>query len=265
MTFRLHFRIAALMLASLAMPLAAQTAKPAAQKAAPAKPKAPAAKASPAKAPVKPRPAAPRVAGDWTRTITVTPQGGFILGNPDAKTKLVEYMSYSCPHCADFAKTATPELKSGWIKRGALSIEYRNFVRDPFDLSASLIARCGGQGKFLANHEAIFATYEEWIAKAEAYQPAKDTDTVTQLGDVADKLGFIALAGKNGIAADAAKKCVADPEALKTIMALRAGAMQANPDFEGTPTFVLDGKWLSGVHAWSQLKPLLPALPAPGK
>lgn len=202
---------------------------------------------------------------DWTKTVTVTPQGGFILGNPNARTKLVEYMSYSCPHCAAFANEAMAELKTGWIKRGALSIEYRNFVRDPFDLSASLIARCGGQARFLANHEGIFSTFEAWVAKAESYAPAKEADRTTQLSDIADKVGFIALATRNGLTADAARKCLADPKALDTIMALRAGALKDYPDFEGTPTFILDGKWLSGVHGWAQLKPLLPPLPAPGK
>ncbi|MBO9576887.1 MAG: thioredoxin domain-containing protein [Sphingobium sp.] len=204
---------------------------------------------------------------DWTRTITVTPKGGFILGNPNARTKLVEYMSYSCPHCADFAKEATEQLKTGWIKRGALSIEYRNFIRDPFDLSAALVARCGGQPRFLANHEAIFSTYDGWIAKADDYakNPLKTEDRAAQLADIADKVGFIALAGKNGLSADATRKCIADPNAMATVLAMTAGAWDIAPDFEGTPTFVLDGKVLKGIHGWAGLKPLLPPLPAPGK
>ncbi len=204
---------------------------------------------------------------DWTKTVTATPKGAFILGNPNARTKLVEYMSYSCPHCADFAKQATPELKASWIKRGLLSIEYRNFVRDPYDLSAALIARCGGAQRFLANHELIFASFDQWIEKAQDYAThAADApkDRTAQLLDIAQKVGFIAMAERNGLSADAARKCVSDPDALATVLALTAGAWDEAPNFAGTPTFIMDGKVLAGVHGWQALKPLLPALPASG-
>lgn len=211
-------------------------------------------------------PAAAQAQTDWTKTVTVTSKGGFILGNPAAKTKLVEYMSYSCPHCADFAKEANTELKAR-IKTGQFSVEYRNFIRDPFDLSAALVARCGGQTHFLANHEAIFSSYDAWMEKAQTYSkdPPKIEDRAAQLADIADKVGFIALAGKNGLAPDVTRKCIADPNAMATVLALTAGAWDADPNFEGTPTFLLNGKVVRGIHSWQGLKPQLPALPAPAK
>ena len=36
--------------------------------------------------------------------VVATPEGGFRMGNPDARVKLVEYLSLTCPHCADFAR-----------------------------------------------------------------------------------------------------------------------------------------------------------------
>jgi len=205
---------------------------------------------------------------DWTKTVTMTPKGAFILGNPNARTKLVEYMSYSCPHCADFAKQATAELKAGWIKSGALSIEYRNFVRDPYDLSAALIARCGGAQHFLANHEQIFASFDQWVEKAQAYASRADDapkDRTAMLVDIAQKVGFVAVAQRNGLSAEAARKCVSDPAALDTLLAMTSGASEEAPGFSGTPTFLMDGKMLANVHSWQALKPLLPALPASGK
>ncbi len=205
---------------------------------------------------------------DWSKTVSATPQGAFLLGNPNAKTKLVEYMSYSCPHCADFAGEATAQLKAGWVRRGALSIEYRNFIRDGFDLTAALLARCGGPSRFLANHEAIFAGFDTWTAQAQKYvqahpQSPDNSDRAAQFIGIADGVGLTALAEKNGVAQAAAHKCLADPAALATVLALTAGAWDVDPDFEGTPTFVLDGKVLKGVHNWQALKPLLPPVPAP--
>ncbi len=40
---------------------------------------------------------------DWTRTAAATPEGGYLIGNPAAATRIVEYASYTCPHCAHFA------------------------------------------------------------------------------------------------------------------------------------------------------------------
>jgi protein-disulfide isomerase len=210
---------------------------------------------------------APRAqaAADWTKTVTATPKGAFILGNPNAKTKIIEYMSYSCSHCADFGGAPTAELKAGWIRRGLVSIEYRNYVRDPFDLSAALLARCGGTARFLANHDLMLHSFDAWTAKAQDYKPANpNAERTALLLDIGEKVGLIALAGKNGVTPAAARACISDANAMSTVLALTSGAQEAVPNFEGTPTFILDGKPLAGVHSWAQLKPLLPPLPASG-
>jgi len=204
---------------------------------------------------------------DWTKTVSVTPNGAFLVGNPAAKTKLVEYMSYSCSHCADFGGEGTAQLKAGWIKRGLVSIEYRNFIRDGFDLSAALLARCGGPSRFLATHDLIFGSFDTWMQQAQKYaqanaQAAENVDRAAQFIDIADGVGLTTLVAKTGITKDAAHKCLADPAPRATILALTSGAWDVAPDFEGTPTFILNGKVLKGVHSWQALKPLLPALPA---
>jgi protein-disulfide isomerase len=203
---------------------------------------------------------------DWTRSVTMTTSGGFLLGNPSARTKLVEYFSYTCPHCADFAAEAGPTLKA-LVKGGLLSVEYRNYVRDGYDLTAALLARCGGQGKFMANHDAIFAGYAQWIAKVETHSRAQrasepDADSAAQLVDIADKTGLTALAGKQGITPDAAHACLANKANRAAILALTASAWDADPNFEGTPGFLINGKPVAGIHSWAGLKPLLPAAPA---
>ena len=203
---------------------------------------------------------------DWSRTVTLGANGAYVLGNPKAPTRLVEYLSYTCPHCAHFQAEAGAQLKAQWIKRGLVALEYRNFVRDPFDLSAALLARCGGPARFLANHEALFANHEPWMTKAQDYagNPAKSSDQVAQLTDIADKTGLFALLGKRGLAPAAQKACIADKQAMSTVLALTAGAWDSK-DFSGTPFFIVNGKAQADVHTWDELKPLLPALPAPGK
>ena len=83
-------------------------------------------------------------AKDWSRTVTLTKEGAHLIGNPAAKTRLVEYVSYTCPHCAHFVAEGTTPLKAGWVAKGLVAVEVRHLVRDRYDLVAALLARCGG-------------------------------------------------------------------------------------------------------------------------
>ncbi|MEN9926363.1 MAG: hypothetical protein RL268_2489, partial [Pseudomonadota bacterium] len=38
--------------------------------------------------------------GGWYRAVSLTPQGGHLIGNPDAPVRLIEYASYTCRDCA---------------------------------------------------------------------------------------------------------------------------------------------------------------------
>ena len=55
---------------------------------------------------------------NWVDTVTATPEGGFRMGNPNAKVKLVEYASLTCSHCAHFHTQILPDLKKKWIDTG---------------------------------------------------------------------------------------------------------------------------------------------------
>lgn len=204
-------------------------------------------------------------ARDWSRTVTATSEGAFVIGNPAAKSRLVEYVSYTCPHCAHFVAEATGPLKSGWVTRGAMAIEVRNLVRDRYDLAAALLARCGGAARFAGNHEAIFAAFPQWIEKVEAYEAAPSTLPAdarpdAALVDIADKTGLLALMGKRGVSATQSRACLADGKARDTVMAMRKRALEQD-GITGTPGFLINGKRVE-AHDWAALRPLLPA---PGK
>src|SRR3546814_5533810 len=88
--------------------------------------------------------AAPPAATAWSATIGESGIGAYSVGNPQAKVKLVEYFSYTCSHCAEFAKEAGVPLKAQYIDKGSVLFEYRNLIRDPVDMTAAMLARCGG-------------------------------------------------------------------------------------------------------------------------
>ena len=111
--------------------------------------------------------AAPAV--NWTTRVALSPIGGHVMGNPAAPTKLVEYVSYTCSHCAHFVGEASAPLKADYVKGGRVSVEARNAVRDKYDLAAALLARCGGPKRFFGNHEALFANQDAWMEQLQAY------------------------------------------------------------------------------------------------
>ena len=86
--------------------------------------------------------------GDWSTVVNATPAGGFLMGNPKAKVQLIEIGSLTCPHCREFDETGVTPLVEQYVKTGKVGYEFRNYVRDPFDLTASLIARCNGAQSF---------------------------------------------------------------------------------------------------------------------
>ena len=81
-------------------------------------------------------------------------EGAHRLGNAEADTRLTEFVSYTCIHCANFEKEAEGALKLIFVRSGKVSVEVRHIVRDPVDLTATLLARCGPADKFFANHTA---------------------------------------------------------------------------------------------------------------
>ena len=66
-------------------------------------------------APVNLTPIAAPKGGDWTQIVTQTPQGSFLMGNPDAKVKLIEYGSMTCPHCREFDENGAGELINTYV------------------------------------------------------------------------------------------------------------------------------------------------------
>ena len=215
-----------------------------------------AALALPAAAPAQPRPAAAR---DWTRTVAATPEGGFRMGNPAARVKIVEYLSLTCPHCADFAREGTPRLIANHVRTGRVSLEYRNFVLNPIDAAASLLARCSGPANVFRFAERLFATQPQWIGRAE-------TATRTQ-GDqlnalpVADRLvrlaeasGLTAIAAEHGLPAARARTCLADQDGLEQLGEIYRAAEALGVN--GTPTFLINGARVE-VNTWPQIEALI--------
>jgi len=208
-----------------------------------------------------PAPAVAQAQRDWTKVVVATPEGGFRMGNPDARIKVVEYGSLTCPHCARFATQGVPKLVQNYVKSGRVSFELRNFVRNPHDMAGALLSGCAGAAGFFPMVERIFATQDQWVAKfgrlsASEYDALEALPQTQKLTRIAAIAGFDALAARHGVPAAKARACLADEKAIERLVQMRQVAV-TRFGLEGTPTFVIDGRTAKGVSDWGALEPLL--------
>ncbi|OYW22099.1 MULTISPECIES: thioredoxin domain-containing protein [unclassified Sphingomonas] len=216
-----------------------------------------AAQALPAKKPVV---ASAPVVRDWTTTVTTTPAGNVILGNPQAKVKVIEYLSFTCSHCAAFSVESAAVLKGQLIKSGSTSIEYRPIARDLLDLGATLLVRCAGGRGFVGGAEEIFARQGEWLPigigfmERDAKRFALDTP-LEQVRAAAQASGLIDLMRGRGLADARINACFADKTILPKMLANGEAARKV---IKGTPSIVINGV-PTDEFVWEKVEPLLRA------
>ncbi|HEU0097919.1 MAG TPA: thioredoxin domain-containing protein [Allosphingosinicella sp.] len=196
---------------------------------------------------------------DWARNVVATPEGGFRMGNPAAKVKLVEYGSLTCGHCAAFARAGMPSLVGTYVRSGKVSYEYRNFILNGLDVAATLVARCGGPGRFFPVADRLYAAQGQWMGRVGSLTSAQKAQMNAlpenqRLGRMAELAGITQIAAQYGIAPVQAKRCLADQAALDRL-ARMAEAAQAQ-GVQGTPTFFFNGANI-GTHTWATLEPIL--------
>ena len=206
-------------------------------------------------------PVAPPANGDWSTVVSQTAEGGFLMGNPNAAVKLVEFGSMTCPHCADFDEEAMKPLTENYVKSGRVSLEFRNYVRDPFDVAASLVARCGGTTSFFGLTRGLFADQTEWIARIQSADPAamqqiQSLPPQQQFGEIAKIAGFQDWAAVRGLPADKTASCLANQAEVDRLVQMQNDAVSSY-DIPGTPAFLLNGELVKiepGASVWSQVE-----------
>lgn len=201
--------------------------------------------------------------GDWTQVVSRTPEGGMLMGNPNAPVKLIEFASLTCGACAQFAEQGEPQLVDRYVKSGQVSFELRNFVRDPADLAAALLARCNGPAAFFKLSDQLFADQADWLGQLQTLSPAEQQQLQSMPpaqapAFVAEKAGLVQFARVRGIPAAKAQQCLTDQAEIEKLMEMnRVATSQFN--LQGTPTFAINGNTVAGVSQWGELEPRLRA------
>ena len=200
---------------------------------------------------------------DWSNRVSQSQVGGHVLGNPAATQKIVEYMSYTCPHCAAFDQESDPALADGFISKGKTSLEVRNFIRDPLDMTVALLARCGEPRIFFRRHHGLLASQRTWMTKAgslgrEGQAAWYQGDINARLKRIASDLGLYDELRRHSPLATNAQidACLANKAEQGKVLAMTKFASET-VKIEGTPSFTINGKLQANVYDWKTLEPLL--------
>ena len=170
----------------------------------------------------------------------------------------------TCPHCASSTSRARQPLIDEYVKTGRVSFEFRNFVRDAFDLTASLIARCNGAKSFFPLTGALFKDQPQLGRQAPggaagaARRRCRDLPPDQQFVEFAKLAGFQQWAAQRGVPSAKSSSAWPTRTTINQLVQMNSDATTQYPEFAGTPTFVLNGKLLEqDVANWETLEPQL--------
>lgn len=167
------------------------------------------------------------------------------LGNPDAKVTVIEYASFTCPHCANFHSDGFKQLKADFIDPGLIHFINREVYFDRYGLWAGITARCGenAESRYFGIIDMIYAQQSEW---ARQENPQDIVNSLRKIGKTA---------GLTDADLDA---CFSDGDRAQALYATYVKNAEAD-EITGTPSFVINGKLHRNAGGYEALKAAIEA------
>jgi len=197
----------------------------------------------------EPLPAIAAPAGtSWTETVTVTPEGGYMIGNPDAPLKLVEFASHTCGACANFSVTGKQPLKEKYVASGVVSFEQREIFLNPYDVVLAGLVQCGAKEQMQPLSDEVWGNLNQVLtalqSNPEAVQAAGQLPVDQRFARIAEVTGLLEFFAARGLSADQGRACLSDQAKIENLVKTAETQGKEN-NISGTPTFLLNGKKLA--------------------
>lgn len=151
------------------------------------------------------------------------------LGGVNSRVTLIEYVSPTCPHCANFHATVYPRLKEAYIDTGKIRFIARPFRRVVLDLAVFMVALNSGNAynDVLA---AYLRTQNQWATAA---------DPRAAIFEIAQQFGFTQ---------ERFEQALTDETMFADLESMREQAL-GKFGLQGTPTFYLNGQRIDAGSA----------------
>ncbi|MGB0634695.1 MAG: DsbA family protein [Paracoccaceae bacterium] len=154
-----------------------------------------------------------------------------VLGSDDAPVVLIEYASFTCPHCRTFHEDSFLKLKKNYIDSGQVKFIFREVYFDKYGLWAAMVARCSGSERYFGLVDLIFKKQDEWTT-----------------GDVDEVVGKLERIGKiSGMSENQIQTCLQNnTKARALVEKYRENALEDS--IKSTPSFIINGKLYSNMN-----------------
>lgn len=161
-----------------------------------------------------------------------------IVGNADAPITLIEYASYTCPHCADFHNDILPQIKKDFVDTGKVKVIFRDFPFEQIGATAAMLSRCVEPSRFDGFNSLLMQQQANWVSAKDPIQ------------------ALFKLAKLAGLSQENIDACLADEKLLDKIIAVRKEAMDTH-GFNSTPSFLINGEKVVGSGEYDRFKEII--------
>ena len=161
------------------------------------------------------------------------------MGDKEAPVIIIEYASFTCPHCATFHTEVLPKLKADYINSGKVLLEYREVYFDGPGLWAGLLARCQGNKKYFPMIDLIYRKQKDWARG--------NRDEIIN--------GLLSVGRQSGLTDEKSKTCMEDSILAEELIEI----FKKNTTIDGissTPSFVINGELTQNV-SYEELKKII--------
>jgi protein-disulfide isomerase len=165
------------------------------------------------------------------------------LGDENAPVKVIEYASFTCPHCANFHNDTYKDFKRDYIDTGKVHFTYREVFFDRYGLWAAMVARCAGPDRYMSVADILYRTQREWARQGDA-------------AAVADSLKRIGV--QAGLSQEEVDACLNNADLAQSLVSWYEANADAD-NIRSTPSFLINGELSAGNMSLTQIGTLIDA------
>lgn len=162
------------------------------------------------------------------------------LGEENAPVKIVEYMSMTCSHCANFHAKTFDAIKEKYVDTGKVRFIVREFPFDPRAAAAFMLARCAPEPQYFPFVSLLFKQQATWAGAEDG------------------RAALLQMSRLAGFSEESFNACLTNQKLLDDVNAVRERGAK---DFgvNATPTFIINGKVYSGDMSVDEMSAIIDA------
>jgi protein-disulfide isomerase len=168
-----------------------------------------------------------------------------VFGSPNAPVTMVEYSSYSCPHCARFQKQTLPKIMENYVETGQVRLVIRR-VSSP---ALSVAAVCADkQREFKEIDNYLFENVDDLHREVEGIENQNRIQNIVS--------GWVEKMAKDtGINESQFRQCLNSEDSLKTVRHWLDKVEKKQID--ATPAFFVNDRQISGNQQYFKFEQVI--------